>query len=278
VVFLVTSLFLLFFVLLSVGALLLDILIDGVPRLTWSFLSDYPSRFPGKAGVLAALAGSLALLGLTAVIAFPIGLGAAIYLEEFTQVGGESESRLLRLIEVNLNSLAAVPSIIFGLLGLAVFVRYLALGPSLLAGALTLSLLILPLIIIAAREALRAVPSSVREASLALGATQWQTVWHQVLPLAFPGVLTGTILALSRAVGETAPLIAIGAVAYVSFLPDSVLAPFSALPVQTFTWITRPQAGFQVNAAAAITVLLPILLGLNAIAIWMRNRFRSNSK
>ena len=256
----------------SLALLLIDVLLDGASRLSWSFLTSYPSRFPERAGILSALVGSIYLMLLTAAISIPIGLGAAIYLEEYSAVG--RWAWLSRLIEVNIANLASVPSIIYGLLGLAVFARALALGQSLLTGAMTLSLLILPVIIISAREALRAVPSSLREGSLALGATQWQTVRFQVLPAALPGILTGIILALSRAIGETAPLISIGALTYVAFLPESVLSPFSALPIQIFNWVSRPQAGFHANAAAGILVLLPLLLLMNALAIWLRNRYQ----
>jgi phosphate transport system permease protein len=205
-------------------------------------------------------------------MAFPVGLAAAIYLEEYGPKR-YGESRLLRMIEANIANLAAVPSIVYGLLGLALFVRYLALGQSLLAGALTLSLFVLPIIIIASREALRAVPGSVREASIALGATQWQTIYHEVLPAALPSVLVGTISALLRAVGEAAPLILVGGATYVAFVPENVLSPYSALPVQIFGWTTRPQLGFHVNAAATITVLVPGMLVLNALTIWVRTRY-----
>ncbi len=249
--------------------LIIDTCIDGVPRLSWQFLTSYPSRFAAKAGILSALAGSFLLLILTALIAFPIGIGSAIYLEEYAKKG-----RLTRIIEVNIANLAGVPSIIFGLLGLQLFVRYGGMGRSLIAGALTMSLLILSVVIIAAREALRAVPKSIREASLALGASKWQTIWHQVLPVAAPGILTGCILSLSRAIGETAPLITLGALTYVAFLPDSIFSPFTVLPIQTFNWVSRPQEDFHVNAAAAIVVLLIILLCFNGGAIWLRARYQ----
>lgn len=264
--------------LVALGALLADILIAGWPRLNWRFLISYPSRFPDRAGVLPALVGSLYLMALTVLISFPVGVGAAIYLEEYGGRGRFGKGWVLKLIEINLSNLAAVPSIIYGLLGLAVFVRMLGLGRSLIAGALTLTLLILPVIIISSREALRTVPGSIREASYALGATQWQTIRHQVLPMAFPGILTGTILAVSRAIGETAPLITIGAIAYLAFLPDSPMSPFSVLPIQIFNWVSRPQPEFHVNAAAAIVVLLPLLLLLNAAAIWLRNRYQMKQK
>ena len=249
--------------------LLVDISIDGIPRLNWTFLSHYPSRKPEMAGILSALVGSGCLVFLTGLIAFPIGVGAAIYLEEYA-----GNNWFSKIIEVNIANLAGVPSIIYGLLGLEVFVRIMHMDRSLLAGACTLALLVLPMIIIASREALRAVPISVREASFAVGATRWETIRYHVLPLAFPGILTGTILALSRAIGEAAPLIPIGALTYVAFLPDSPLAPFTALPIQIFNWISRPQKGFADNAAAGSIVLLVVLLLMNAGAIWLRNRYQ----
>ena len=209
------------------------------------------------------------MIVLTGGSALPIGVAAAVYLEEYG-----THSRLARLIELNIANLAAVPSIIYGLLGLGLFVRMLAMGQSVLAGACTLALLVLPVVILSTREALRAVPGSLREGSYALGATKWQTIWYQVLPVALPGILTGLILALSRAIGETAPLITIGALTYVPFLPDSLWSPFTVLPIQTFNWVSRPQVAFLENAAAAIIVLLALLLTLNAVAIWLRDRFQ----
>ena len=199
----------------------------------------------------------------------PLGVGAAIHLEEY---GGRG--RLSRIIEINIANLAGVPSIIYGLLGLGLFVRVMGMGPSVLAGACTLALLALPVIIISTREALRAVPKSLREGSYALGATKWQTIWYQVLPAAFPGILTGLILALSRAIGETAPLITIGALTYVPFLPSDIWSPFTVLPIQIFNWVSRPQAAFAENAAAGIIVLLVLLLVMNAVAIVLRDRFQ----
>jgi phosphate transport system permease protein len=253
----------------TLAALLVSILADGLERLSWQFLSSYPSRRAEDAGILPALAGSLFLMILTAGMAIPVGVGAAVYLEEYGARG-----RLGRLIEINIANLAGVPSIIYGLLGLGVFVRMLGLGRSVLAGAATLALLVLPVVILATREALRAVPKSLREGSYALGATQWQTIRHQVLPSATPGILTGLILALSRAIGETAPLITIGALTYVPFLPDGLWSPFTVLPIQIFNWVSRPQAAFLENAAAAIIVLLVALLAMNALAIWLRDRYQ----
>jgi phosphate transport system permease protein len=253
--------------LLILATLLVDIVVDGAARLSWTFLTSYPSRRPEAAGVLAALTGSVVLIGVTAAIAVPVGVGAAVYLEEYGVKG-----RLGQLIEINIANLAGVPSIIYGLLGLALLVRAMALGRSVLAGAITLALLVLPVVILASREALRAVPISLRESSYALGATQWQTTWFQVLPAALPGILTGFILALSRALGETAPLITIGALTYVPFMPDSLWSPFTVLPIQIFNWVSRPQVGFRQNAAAGIIVLLVVLLVMNGFAVWLRDR------
>jgi phosphate transport system permease protein len=262
----------LFVMILSLGALaalLADVLADGAGRLSWQFLTSLPSRRARAAGLLVPLVGSIYLIVLTALIALPIGIGAAIYLEEYGKRG-----RMARLIEINIANLAGVPSIIYGLLGLGLFVRALGLGRSLVAGALTLALLVLPVVILSTREALRTVPNSLREGSYALGATKWQTIWNQVLPMAMPGILTGLILALSRAIGETAPLITIGAVTYVPFLPNSLMSPFTVLPIQVFNWVSRPQAEFLQNAAAAILVLLVLLLTMNAVAIWLRDRYQ----
>lgn len=272
--FVAVCVFILFLALVVLAVLLFRVFYDGWPRLGWTFLSSYPSRFPERAGILPSLVGTIYVMLLTALFAFPLGVAGAIYLEEYTGSGGAVSRWLSRAIEVNIANLAGVPSIIYGLLGLAIFVRFFALGRSLLAGGLTLALLVLPVVIISSREALRTVPFSIREASYALGATRWETVRHQVLPMAMPGILTGTILALSRAIGETAPLVAIGALTYVAFLPENVLSPFTALPIQIFSWISRPQAGFHTNAAAAIAVFLPILLLMNAFAIWLRNRYQ----
>ena len=256
--------------LVTLGALLYDVLVDGAGRLSWQFLTSYPSRRPEESGIFAALVGSLYVILLTAAIAIPLGVAAAVHLEEYAPRG-----RLARLIEINIANLAGVPSIIYGLLGLGLFVRMMDMGQSVLAGACTLALLVLPVVILATREALRAVPPSLREGSYALGATKWQTTWHQVLPAAFPGILTGLILALSRAIGETAPLITIGALTYVPFTPDSIWAPFTVLPIQIFNWVSRPQADFQTNAAAGILVLLALLLTMNAAAIWLRDRYQT---
>jgi phosphate transport system permease protein len=249
--------------------LLLTIFESGLTRLNFDFLSGFPSRRAERAGIYPALLGSIYLMIVTACFAVPIGVGAAIYLEEYAR-----ESWVARLIEVNIANLAGVPSVIYGLLGLQIFVRVAGLGRSVLAGSLTLALLILPVIIVAAREALRAVPRTIHEAAFALGASKWQAIWHHVLPIALPGIMTGCILAFSRAVGETAPLITIGAMAYISFVPDGLYSEFTALPIQIYNWTSRPQVAFQENAAAAILVLLALLVLLNALAITIRYRFQ----
>jgi len=246
---------------------------DGAHRLTWQFLTSFPSRRAESAGIYHAIVGSLYVIGLTAVMALPVGVAAATYLEEY---GGRS--RLARFIELNIANLAAVPSIIYGLLGLGLFVRAMGMGRSVMAGAATLALLALPVVILSTREALRTVPSSIREGSYALGATKWQTIWYQVLPMAVPGILTGLILALSRAIGETAPLITIGALTYIPFAPDSVWSAFTVLPIQIFNWVSRPQAAFKENAAAGILVLLALLLTMNAIAIVLRDRYQRKGR
>jgi phosphate transport system permease protein len=255
--------------LVVLGALIYDVVADGAGRLSWQFLTSHTSRRAGEAGIYAALIGSMVVIGLTAAIAIPVGVAAAVHLEEY---GGRG--RLSRLIEINIANLAGVPSIIYGLLGLGLFVRSLGMGRSVLAGASTLALLVLPVVILSTREALRAVPGSLREGSYALGATKWQTIWHQVLPAAFPGILTGLILALSRAIGETAPLVTIGALTYVPFAPDGIWSPFTVLPIQIFAWVSRPQAAFAENAAAGILVLLGLLLVMNGTAIALRDRLQ----
>ncbi|PCH78332.1 MAG: phosphate ABC transporter, permease protein PstA [Flavobacteriaceae bacterium] len=246
-----------------------DILIDGIMRIDWGFVMNLPSRKAEKSGIYTALMGSLWILALTTIIAFPIGVAAAIYLEEYAKKG-----RFSALLEINISNLAGVPSIIYGLLGLEVFVRILNLGASVLAGSLTLSLLILPIIIVATRESIKAVPSTIRDASYALGASKWQTIWNQILPASSGGILTGVILSLSRAVGETAPLIVVGALAYVPFAPSNPMEEFSVLPIQIFNWISRPQHGFIENAAAAIIILLLVTFMMNAVAVYYRNKWQ----
>jgi len=244
---------------------------EGLPWLDIGFLTEFPSRFPERAGIKSALYGTLWLISLTAAISIPFGVAAALYLEEYA-----AKTRLSSLIEVSIANLAGVPSIVYGILGLTVFVRWLSLGRSVLAGALTMSLLILPIIIIASREALRAVPSSIRRAAYALGATTWQTIRFHVMPAALPGILTGTILALSRAIGETAPLIMIGALTYVAFVPAGPMDAFTALPIQIFNWVSRPQPEFRELAAAGIVVLLTVLLLMNATAVLIRHHAQRN--
>ena len=249
------------------------ILYTGLGRLSLDFLTSLPSRFPEQSGIYTAWIGSLWILILTTLISFPIGVGAGIYLEEYAK-----NSRLNTFLEVNIANLAGVPSVIYGLLGLGIFVRLAQFGNSIIAGALTLALLILPIIIVSTREAIRAVPSSIREASQGLGATKWQTIRYQILPASFGGILTGVILAISRAVGETAPLIVIGALAYVPFAPRGPLDEFTVLPIQIFNWVSRPQQEFVINAAAAIIVLLAVTLMMNGIAIYLRNRWQEKMK
>lgn len=246
-----------------------DILLEGLTRIDWDFLTNLPSRRAERAGILTAWTGTAWILALTAIIAIPLGVCAGIYLQEYG-----TRNRLAHFIELNIANLAGVPSIIYGLLGLQIFVRLFNFGGSLLAGAFTLALLILPIIIVATREALKAVPNSLREASYGMGATKWQTTWYQILPAASGGILTGIILALSRAVGETAPLIVIGALAYVPFVANSPLDEFTVLPIQIFNWVSRPQAAFLVNAAGAIIILLAITFIMNGIAIYLRNRWQ----
>lgn len=246
-----------------------DIIMEGIGRIDWDFLTNLPSRRAERAGILTAWTGTAWILGLTALIAIPLGICAGIYLQEYG-----TRNRVAHLIELNIANLAGVPSIIYGLLGLQIFVRLLNFGGSLLAGAFTLALLILPIIIVATREALKAVPNSLREASYGMGATKWQTIWYQILPAASGGILTGIILALSRAVGETAPLIVIGALAYVPFVADNPLDEFTVLPIQIFNWVSRPQEAFLVNAAAAIIILLAITFVMNGLAVYLRNRWQ----
>ena len=255
----------------AVGALALLIITvagDGLSRVSWEFVNSFPSRHPEEAGIKAALYGTLWMMGFTALFAVPLGIGAAIYLEEFA-----GRNWFTRIIETNINNLAGVPSIVYGILGLTVFVRALDLGRSILAGSLTMALLILPIIIVASREGLRAVPPSIRDGSLAVGATRWQTVRFQVLPAALPAMMTGVILALSRAIGETAPLIMIGALLFIPFTPEGPLDRFTVLPIQIFNWVSRPQAAFQETAAAGIIVLLIVLLSMNAVAVLIRTWF-----
>ncbi|MBI3618176.1 MAG: phosphate ABC transporter permease PstA [Candidatus Omnitrophica bacterium] len=255
---------------------------DGFHRIGWDFFTSYPSRKPEQAGILSAWVGTIWIMITTAIFAIPLGIGSGIYLEEYAR-----RNRFTDFIEINIANLAGVPSVIYGILGLGLFVRMMHLDRSVLAGGLILALLVLPVIILSTREALRSVPSSIREASYALGATKWQTIRHQVLPAGFGSILTGIILAMSRAVGETAPLITIGALTYIPFLPTSPVSlsqqspyvhlslqgffdPFTVLPIQIFNWVSRPQKGFLADAAGGIIVLLAITLFMNGAAIYLR--------
>ncbi len=260
------------FAMLALVVLLVDVAVDGLPVLSIDFLTSFPSQiFPERSGIQSALIGTLLLMVVCAVFIVPVGTATAVYLEEYA----DPNRWWNRLIEVNVQNLAAVPSIVYGILGLAFLVRGpLDLGRVVLAGALTLGLLVLPVVIIVGREAIRAVPSSIREGSIALGATQWQTIWKQLLPGALPGIATGVILALSRAIGETAPLIVVGAAAFARFNPNDLTNdPFSALPMQILAWVQAPQEEFRTLAAGAIIVLLVLLLFMNAGAIYLRNRY-----
>jgi len=267
-------------------ALIIDLLIDGLPRLSWPFLTSFPSRFPEKAGILSAWVGTTLVMIVTAAAAVPLGIAAGIYLEEYGR-----KNWLTHLIEINMNNLAGIPSIIYGLLALGLFVYFFKFGESILTGGLTLGLLILPVVVIATREAIKAIPNSIREASYALGASKWQTVRDHILPYSSGGILTGVIIGLSRAIGETAPIITVGALTFIAFLPNSpfssefpflsfqwLLDPFTVMPIQMFNWISRPQVGFHLNAAAAGIVLLGMTLLMNGFAIYLRYRFRKRIK
>lgn len=252
--------------------LLVQTFVEGIPWLDFGFLTSYMSRHPELAGVKAAVMGTLITIVFTAVFTVPIGVGAAIYLEEYAP-----KNRLTQIIEVNISNLAGVPSVVYGLLGLGVFVQLMSLGKVVLAGALTLTLLVLPIVILASREAIRAVPNEYRLGAFALGADQWQVIKGAVLPSALPGILTGTILALSRAVGEAAPILVISGLVYVTFVPGP-LDRFTVLPLQIFTWVGRPQEEFRALAAAGIIVLLIILLSMNTVAVLVRNKYQTRSE
>jgi phosphate transport system permease protein len=256
---------------LALGVLLYDVARDGIDRLSWDFLTRFPSKvIPESSGIQSALVGTLYLMIITTVLVVPLGVATAVYLEEFA----DRDRWYNRLIEVNIQNLAAVPSVVYGILGLAFIVRGpLGMGRVLLAGGITLSLLVLPVVIIVAREAIRAVPPSIREGSLALGATQWQTIWKQVLPGSIAGIATGVILALSRAIGETAPLLVVGAGVSLRFNPEGLDSSFTALPIQIFAWTQDPNQEFVARAAGAICVLMMLLLLMNSVAIWLRNRY-----
>ncbi len=258
---------------LILGLLLWRIGEQGLPWLNWNFITSFPSRMAARAGIFSALIGSACIIILTGIIAVVLGVSAAIYLEEMS-----AKNRINQLIELNIANLAGIPSLVYGMLGLAVFVRFLNFGRSIMAAACTLAIMILPVIIISSREALRTVPPSIRLAALALGATKWQTTWHHVLPAAMPGMLTGIILAISRALGEAAPLILVGGVTYIAFLPNSVYDSFTTLPIQIFNWAGRPQEEFQAIAAAGIIVLLGLVLFTNGIAILIRARLEDKNR
>jgi phosphate transport system permease protein len=256
---------------LGLGAIIWDFASDGVPVLSWDFLTSFPSRvIPANSGIESAIVGTVYLMVICAVLVVPLGVMTAVYLEEYA----DADRWFNRLIEVNIQNLAGVPSVVYGILGLAFIVRGpLSMGPVLLAGGITLALLVLPVVIIVAREAIRAVPPSIREGSLALGATQWQTIWKQVLPGSIAGIATGVILALSRAIGETAPLLVVGAGVSLRFNPEGLTSSFTALPIQIFSWTQDSQQEFVTRAAGAICVLMVILLLMNSVAIWLRNRY-----
>ncbi|MEN9272521.1 MAG: phosphate ABC transporter permease PstA [Gloeomargarita sp. DG_1_5_bins_55] len=299
-IFMVVAFLATIFGLFFLGLLLYDLLKQGLPYVSWRFVTTFPSRNPADAGVLSALVGSIWLMCLIPIFAFPLGIGAAIFMEEYA----DRDLWYNRILEINISNLAGVPSIIYGLLGLELYVRILepiTKGRTLLAGALTLSTLVLPVVIISSREAIRAVPREIREAAYAVGCTKWQSIWYHVLPMAFSGILTGTILALSRAIGETAPLITLGALTFIAFLPpwpvttsvneegvviiekvsagvasfvEALQTPFTALPIQVFNWASRPQAEFHAVSAAGIIVLLLLLVVMNSAAVLLRARFQ----
>ncbi|MEX2137959.1 MAG: phosphate ABC transporter permease PstA [Pirellulales bacterium] len=270
----------------TLGALLFNLAYDGLARIDWDFLTSYPSRHASRAGILAAWVGSLAIMCVTAATAVPLGIAAGLYLEEYGK-----KNWITTIIEINISNLAGVPSIIYGLMALGLFVYMLGLGQSLLAGGLTLAVLVLPIVIVATREALRTIPVHIREAAYALGATKWQVIRHHLLPYSVGGIATGVIIALSRAIGETAPLITIGALMFIALLPGSPVTDsfpfvsfewldsrFTVLPIQMFNWTSRPTEDFHVNAAAAGLVLMAMTLGLNAVAIFVRYRARRKIK
>ena len=267
-------------------ALMIDLAMDGAPRLSYKFLTSFPSRFPDEAGILSAWVGSFLLLLVTGLAAIPLGVAAGIYLEEYGK-----KNWLTDIIEINIANLAGVPSIVYGLLALGLFVYFLKLGESILTGGLTLALLILPMVIMATRESIRAIPNSIREASYALGATKWQTVQWHIIPYSTGGILTGIIIGLSRAIGETAPIITVGALTFIAFLPSPPLTPefpfvsfkwlmdpFTVMPIQMFNWVSRTQKEFQLNAAAAGIILMMMTLLMNGLAIYIRYRFRKKIK
>jgi phosphate transport system permease protein len=284
VVFAIVGIVCLMIGLLTVAALFVDMAVKGLPRISLEFFTNFPSRRAESAGILSAWVGSTLVMVVTAVTAVPIGAAAGVYLEEYAP-----RNWMTDVIEINITNLAGVPSIVYGLLALGLFVYQFGLGQSVLAAGLTLALLILPVVIVATREAIRAIPAAMREGSYALGATQWQTVRYHILPYSMPGILTGVIIGLARAIGETAPIITIGALTFIAFLPSSpfqpeppflsfewLFAPFTVMPIQMFNWTSRPEAAFQVNAAAAGFILVLMTLAMNGLAIWLRYRLRRN--
>ena len=271
---------------LTFVALVVDMAIDGAPRLSWDFFTNFPSRHPAQAGILSAWVGTTLVMLVTAAAAIPVGVAGAVYLEEYAP-----NNWFTAIIEINITNLAGVPSIVYGLLALGLFVYTFGLGQSILSAGLTLGLLILPVVIVATREAIRSIPSVIREAAYALGATKWQSTWDHVLPYSLPGILTGVIIGMARAIGETAPIITIGALTFIAFLPPApvsaqfpflslewLMAPFTVMPIQMFNWTSRPEAAFHQNAAAAGLVLLLMTLSMNALAIYIRYRLRKRIK
>ena len=271
---------------LTLAALFFDMAVQGIPRLTGDFFTSFPSRRPGQAGILSAWVGSVLVMGVTALVAVPVGIAGAVYLEEYAPKNWFTD-----VIEINISNLAGVPSIIYGLLALGLFVYTFGLGQSILTAGLTLALLILPIVITTTREAMRSIPQHVREAAYACGASQYQVVSNHLLPYSTPGILTGVIIGLSRAIGETAPIITIGALTFIAFLPPVpftgdppaglfawLFSPFTVMPIQIFNWTSRPDPAFQQNAAAASFVLVFMTMGMNGLAIWLRYRLRKNIK
>lgn len=270
----------------TLAALLIDLAIDGGSRLSWNFLTSFPSRFAGRAGVLSPLIGSMVVMFVTALTAIPLGVAAGIYLEEYAEKNWFTD-----LIEINISNLAGVPSIVYGLMALGIFVYQFHLGQTIVTAGLTLALLILPIVIISTRESIRAIPGSIREAAFAVGATKWQVIKDHVLPYSIGGILTGVIIGLSRAIGETAPLITVGALTFIAFLPPApvqssfpfisfewLTSPYTVMPIQMFNWVSRPQRDFHLNAAAAGLILITLTLAMNAGAIYIRYRFRKRIK
>jgi phosphate transport system permease protein len=273
VIFWFIGLFSLAFALITLLSLMIDMAMTGWPRISPEFFTSFASRFPEKAGIFSAWVGSFCVVLVTAVMAIPLGVASGIFLEEYSK-----KNLWTKIIEINILNLAGIPSITYGLMALGVFVYKMKLGQSILTAGLTLGLLILPIIIVTTREAIRTIPSHIREASYSLGATKWQTIWNHILPYSSGGIMTGVVIALSRALGETAPLITVGALTFIAFLPTSVMDPYTVMPIQMFSWISRPQEAFHVNAAAAGLVLLTMTLFLNATAIIIRYRFRKRYK